>query len=169
MDCSPPGSSVHGILHARILEWVAINFSGDLPDKGSNPALLHCRQIFYHFRHQGNPRLLIKNGPCHSYPYHYRKNSLERHKLKSAFTVCVCACAHTRTHTCACMLSRSVAQWCLSLCSPMDSRLPGSSVHGIVQATYWSGLSCPTPGDHSIPGIKPVSPASLCRQVVLYH
>ena len=26
-DCSPPGSSVHGILHARILEWVAISFS----------------------------------------------------------------------------------------------------------------------------------------------
>ena len=24
MDCSPPGSSVHGILHARILEWVAV-------------------------------------------------------------------------------------------------------------------------------------------------
>ena len=28
MDCSPPGSSVHGILQARILEWVAIAFSG---------------------------------------------------------------------------------------------------------------------------------------------
>ena len=27
MDCSPPGSSVHGILQARILEWVAISFS----------------------------------------------------------------------------------------------------------------------------------------------
>ena len=27
MDCSPPGSSVHGILQARILEWVAIPFS----------------------------------------------------------------------------------------------------------------------------------------------
>ena len=26
MDCSPPGSSVHGILQARILEWVAISF-----------------------------------------------------------------------------------------------------------------------------------------------
>ena len=26
MDCSPPGSSVHGILQARILEWVAIPF-----------------------------------------------------------------------------------------------------------------------------------------------
>ena len=27
IDCSPPGSSVHGILQARILEWVAISFS----------------------------------------------------------------------------------------------------------------------------------------------
>ena len=27
MDCSPPDSSVHGILQARILEWVAISFS----------------------------------------------------------------------------------------------------------------------------------------------
>ena len=27
MDCSPPGSSVHGISQARILEWVAISFS----------------------------------------------------------------------------------------------------------------------------------------------
>ena len=27
VDCSPPGSSVHGILEARILEWVAISFS----------------------------------------------------------------------------------------------------------------------------------------------
>ena len=27
MNCSPPGSSVHGILQARILEWVAIYFS----------------------------------------------------------------------------------------------------------------------------------------------
>ena len=25
-DCSPPGSSVHGIFQARVLEWVAINF-----------------------------------------------------------------------------------------------------------------------------------------------
>ena len=27
MDCSPPGSSIPGILQARILEWVAISFS----------------------------------------------------------------------------------------------------------------------------------------------
>ena len=27
MDCSPPGSSVHGIFQARVLEWIAISFS----------------------------------------------------------------------------------------------------------------------------------------------
>ena len=27
MDCSPPGSSVHGIFQARVLEWIAIAFS----------------------------------------------------------------------------------------------------------------------------------------------
>ena len=31
MDCSPPGSSVHGIFQARVLEWVAIAFSGLVP------------------------------------------------------------------------------------------------------------------------------------------
>ena len=31
MDCSPPGSSVHGILQTRILEWVAMPFSGASP------------------------------------------------------------------------------------------------------------------------------------------
>ena len=35
MDCSPPGSSAHGILQARILEWVAISFSRDLPNPGT--------------------------------------------------------------------------------------------------------------------------------------
>jgi len=37
MDCSPPGSSVHGILQARILEWVATPFSRDLPNPGIEP------------------------------------------------------------------------------------------------------------------------------------
>ena len=37
MDYSLPGSSVHGIFQARVLEWVAISFSGDLPDPGIKP------------------------------------------------------------------------------------------------------------------------------------
>ena len=45
MDCSLPGSSVHGILQARMLERVASSFSGDLPDQGSHPGLLQCRRV----------------------------------------------------------------------------------------------------------------------------
>ena len=40
MDHSLPGSSVHGILQARILEWVAMPHSWDLPDSGDEPASL---------------------------------------------------------------------------------------------------------------------------------
>jgi len=43
MDWDLPGSSVRGILQARILEWVPISFFRDLPDPGiepESPALL---------------------------------------------------------------------------------------------------------------------------------
>ena len=51
---------------------------------------------------------------------------------------------------------------CVQLfCDPMDCRLPSSSVHGILQARYWTGLPfpSPSPGDLSNPGIKLTSPA----------
>ena len=40
LDCSPPGSSVHGILQARILEEIRSPSPGDLPDPGIKPASL---------------------------------------------------------------------------------------------------------------------------------
>ena len=40
MGCSPPGSSVRGILQARILEWVAMPSTGDLPDPGTEATFL---------------------------------------------------------------------------------------------------------------------------------
>ena len=52
------------------------------------------------------------------------------------------------------MLSRVPA-----LHHPMDCSLPGSSVHGILQAEYWSRLPFPSPGDVPDPGIEPRSPA----------
>ena len=53
---SLPGSSVHGILQARILAWVAISLlKGIFPTQGLNSGLLHCRQILYHLNHQGSP------------------------------------------------------------------------------------------------------------------
>ena len=61
MDCSPPGSSVHGILHVRILEWVTIPFSRESSQpRGSNPRLLHCRQILYSLSHLGSHVIVSK-------------------------------------------------------------------------------------------------------------
>ena len=56
VDCGPPGSSVHGVLQARILEWVATPFfQGVFPTQGLNPSLGHCRQILYCLSRQGSP------------------------------------------------------------------------------------------------------------------
>ena len=37
LECCPPGSFVHGIFQARILEWVSMSFPGYLPDPGIKP------------------------------------------------------------------------------------------------------------------------------------
>ena len=62
MDCSLPGSSVHGDspvkntgvgCHALL--------QGIFPTQGSNPGRPHCRQILYHLSHQGSPNQLYFN------------------------------------------------------------------------------------------------------------
>ena len=57
MDCSPLGSSVHGILQTKILEWVTVPSSrGIFLTQESNPGLLHCMQILYSVSHQGSQK-----------------------------------------------------------------------------------------------------------------
>ena len=51
MDCSPPGSSVHGILQARMLEWVAMppsRVSSQARDQTGVFCLSSDRRILYH-------------------------------------------------------------------------------------------------------------------------
>ena len=52
MDCSPPGSSVHGILQARILEWIAMPFSrgSSQPRDENSVSYVSCigRRVLYH-------------------------------------------------------------------------------------------------------------------------
>ena len=50
LECSPPGSSVHGILQARILEWVATSFSrgSSWPKNGTRVSCIG-RYILYHW------------------------------------------------------------------------------------------------------------------------
>ena len=56
MDCSLPGFSVHGIYQTRI------------PTQGSNPGLLHCRQIIYHCATW--EALICRNKDYH-FPWHF--------------------------------------------------------------------------------------------------
>ena len=62
IDCSPPSSSVNGILQARILEWVAMPFfrGSSRPRDGRNyVSFVSCigRQVSYHQHHLGSPDL----------------------------------------------------------------------------------------------------------------
>ena len=59
VDCSPPGSPVHGILQARILEWVALPSSrGSSPSRDwTHISYVSCigRWVLYHWHHLGSP------------------------------------------------------------------------------------------------------------------
>ena len=55
-----------------------------------------------------------------------------------------------------------VTQLCMPPCDRMDCSPLGSSVHGILQAEYWIGLSFPPSGDLPNRGIELGSPALHC-------
>ena len=54
MDCSPPGSAVHGLFQARIIEQVAISYSRDLPHPGMEPTSPALQADSLPLRYQGN-------------------------------------------------------------------------------------------------------------------
>ena len=66
MDGSPPGSSAHGILQARILEWVAMLSSGGIfPIQGLNPSLLrllHWQVGSLPLAPPGKPLFILPDG-----------------------------------------------------------------------------------------------------------
>ena len=110
MDCSPPGSSTHGILQARVLEWGAIAF-----------VVLLLLSRFSRVRLCATPETRLPrpwDSPgentgvgCHIL--------LQCMKVKS---------------------ESEVAQLCLTLRDPMDCSLPCSSIHGFSRQEYWSGV-----------------------------
>ena len=60
VDCSPPGSFVHGILQARILEWVAFPSPGDLLNPGVEPRSLTLQADSLPAEPQGKPFVLLR-------------------------------------------------------------------------------------------------------------
>ena len=64
MDCSRPGSSVHGDSPGKNTRVGCHTLlQGTFPTQGSNPGLLHYRHILYHLSHQGSPRILGVGSP----------------------------------------------------------------------------------------------------------
>ena len=61
--CNTMDYTVHEILQARILEWVAFLFSrGIFPTQGWNPGLLYCRWILYQLSHNESPKQVRKQS-----------------------------------------------------------------------------------------------------------
>ena len=129
MDCSPPGSSVHGILQATILEWVVISsFKGfsQPRDQTSRFCLFVCLPPS-HLARTGKPQMSL--NPT------LTKSTLPVHCLLSKAWA-------TKLHPClwACVL---VTQSSPTLCDHMDCSPPGSSVHGILQARILEPVAIP--------------------------
>ena len=122
MDCSPPGSSVHGIFEARILEWMAISYSrGGLPDPGTEAASPALRE----------PQLslaLVGGFFTTVFPLICNRNKWftfsSEYNLKY---LCITILkVRNRPFSCCCC---SVSQLCSTLYNRMDCSTPGLPVH----------------------------------------
>ena len=71
MDCSLPGSSVHGIFHARVLEWGAIAFSNNI--LGRRKGCLTRKSCWFHFQ---GISLIGSPHPLHCIPLDHCSNFL---------------------------------------------------------------------------------------------
>ena len=71
VDCSPPGSTVRGILQARTLEWVGHSLlQGLFSIQGSNLGLPNCRWILYLLSHQRSPEVMCVSRLVLCYSLH---------------------------------------------------------------------------------------------------
>ena len=60
MDCSPSGSSVHGIIQVRILEWVLMTSSrGSSPPSDRSHISCIGKRVLYHLGHLGRPNHIV--------------------------------------------------------------------------------------------------------------
>ena len=84
MDCSPPGSSVHGISGKNTGVGCHALLQGIFLTKGLNLGLLHCRQTFYHLKHWESLKILSCSQKQISLPLGRRQRTRERFALERA-------------------------------------------------------------------------------------
>ena len=91
VDCSPPGSSVHGIPQANILQWVAPSFSQGIfrtqVSRIGRQSFYHCATWDSHYRKLLDNKVYIDKISCHpTICYYGQKN---QSLLIKAFTFCI--------------------------------------------------------------------------------
>ena len=125
MDCSQPGSSVHGILQGRILEWEAIPFS-----RGSSQAR-NWTQVSC----TGRQITIWATREAHYYKLHSLSHMLKQLRLFQDDSEKLMIRESEKW--------KLVSQLCPTLCDPVDYSPPGSSIHGILQARVaeWVAIS----------------------------
>ena len=104
MDCSSLGSSVHGIISARILEWIAIFSSGELPNpeiKTSFLHLHHCQMDSLPLSHLGSLFCFIFKLSCS-----VLSDSMRPHGLQHARPPCPSPTPGVYSNSC------PSSQWC---------------------------------------------------------
>ena len=138
MDCSLPGSSIHGIFQARVLEWVAITFSRESSQPRDRTWVSCIAEILYHLSHQGS--LLLLSRFSHVQLCATPETAAHQDPLSLGFS--------RQEHWSGLpfpspMHESEVAQSCPTLSDLMDCSLPGSSVHGIFQARVleWGAIA----------------------------
>ena len=142
MDCSPPGSSVHGILQARGLEWAAIAFSCHHSKCHYLFSLLWVLMSYWCQRFH----YLLK-GHIFFYKYHFDSSDLWTIYYPSIWAwgqfpdICVLSC-FSRVWLCA-------NPWTVACQAPLSM--------GFSRQEHWSGLPFPSPEDLPAPGIEPAS------------
>ena len=154
---SPPGSSFHGILQARLLEWVAISSSRGHSWPRGRTCVSCVAGGFFTTEPPGSPYSYITG---YKMEFHQVPQIL-LHETKST-------CKVLKDFTKSSWMPHSrlvietmdnkwneVAQLCLTLCDPRDCIAHQAPLSmGFSRQEYWSGLPCPPPGDLPDPGIK---------------
>ena len=141
IDCSPLGTFVHEIFQVRILEWVAISFSGrsSQPRDRTHVFCVSCigRKILYHSCHL----LLLLLLSC------FGRVRLCATPEMAAYQALLSLGFSRQEHWSGLPFPSPVHEsekwkWSRLVSDPMDCSLPGSSVHGIFQARVleWAAL-----------------------------
>ena len=146
MDCSPPGSSVHEIFQARILEWVAISFSrGSSQPRDRNQVSCIAGRFFTDWATREALRLWLISRSASSRGSWVPVLEVSRNTWSGVYSEK--------------KVKGSVAHLCPTLCDPMDCSSLGSSVHGNLHTKILESTAIPFSRVSFPPRIEPGSPA----------